>query len=189
MNNPEPIAARVNRRILMTRYGGPELMTVVEEPLPEPGPGEVRVRIQFAGVRFPDVLVREGTFPGGPKPPIHPGYDFIGTVDKLGPGVSAAAVGQRVGAITVYGSHADYLCVPAGWLVPVPVDLDPPEALVVVFNYVTAYQMLHRTARVRAHKRLLIHGAAGGTPCAAAGASSCSGTTRPPSPAARACAG
>jgi NADPH2:quinone reductase len=71
-------------------------------------------------------------------------------------------VGQRVGAITVYGSHADHLCVPVGWLVPVPLDADQAEALVVVFNYVTAYQMLHRTARVRANERLLVHGAAGG---------------------------
>src|SRR6266568_4541685 len=162
MNDCEPTAARVNRRNLMTRYGGPELMTVVEEPLPEPGPGQVRVRIQVAGVGFLDVLVREGTYPWGPRPPFTPGYDFIGTVAKLGPGVSGGVVGQRVGAITVYGSHADYLCVPVGWLVPVPVDVDPAEALVVVFNYVTAYQMLHRTARVRAKERLLVHGAAGG---------------------------
>src|SRR6266568_3767680 len=72
MNDSEPTAARVNRRILMTRYGGPELMTVVEEPLPEPGPGQVRVRIQVAGVGFPDVLVREGTYPRGPRPPFTP---------------------------------------------------------------------------------------------------------------------
>ena len=151
-----------NRRILVPRYGGPDAMTVIEEPLPEPGPGEVRVRIVVAGVGYPDVLIREGTYPGGPKPPFTPGYEFIGTVDKLGAGVEGVELGQRVGAITVYGSHADYLCVPALWLVPVPDGLDPAEAAIVVFNYMTAYQMLHRTARVRKGERLLVHGAAGG---------------------------
>ena len=153
---------RCNRRIIVPRYGGPDVMTVVEEPLPEPGPGEVRVRILVAGVGYPDVLIREGTYPGGPKPPFTPGYEFIGIVEKLGAAVEGLQVGKRVGAITVYGSHADYLCVPAWWLVPVPDRLDPAEAASVVFIYVTAYQMLHRTARVRHGERLLVHGAAGG---------------------------
>jgi NADPH2:quinone reductase len=137
-------------------------MKVVEEEIPEPGPGEVRVRIVVAGIGFPDVVIREGTYPGGPKPPFTPGYDFIGTVDKLGAGVTGVDLGQTVGAITVYGSYADYLCVPAGWLVPVPAGLDPAEAVSLVFNYVTAYQMLHRAARVKKGDRLLVHGAAGG---------------------------
>jgi NADPH2:quinone reductase len=137
-------------------------MTVAEEPIPEPGQREIRVRIIAAGVGYPDVLIREGTYPGGPKPPFTPGYEFIGTVHKLGAGASGFEFGQRVGAITVYGSHADYLCVPEWWLVPVPDRLDPAEAAVVVFNYVTAYQMLHRTARVREGERVLVHGAAGG---------------------------
>jgi NADPH2:quinone reductase len=153
---------RSNRRIVVPRYGGPDVMTVIEEPLPEPGPGEVRVRISVAGVGYPDVLIREGTYPGGPKPPLTPGYEFIGIVDKLGAEVEGFELGQRVGAISVYGSHADYLCVPAWWLVPVPDGLDPAEAAILVFNYVTAYQMLHRTARVREGERLLVHGAAGG---------------------------
>jgi NADPH2:quinone reductase len=155
-------ATQRNRRIIVPRYGAPGVMTVVEEPLPEPKFGEVRVRILVAGVGYPDVLIREGTYPGGPKPPFTPGYEFIGIVDKLGTGVETFKPGQRVGAITVYGSHADYLCVPAWWLVPVPDRLDPAEAAIVVFNYVTAYQMLHRTARVKRGERLLVHGAAGG---------------------------
>jgi NADPH:quinone reductase len=153
---------RYNRRIVVPRYGGPEVMKVVEEPIPEPGQGEVRVRIAVAGVGYPDVLIREGTYPGGPKPPFTPGYEFVGTVDKLGEGVTGFELGQRVGAIPVYGSHADYRCVPAWWLVPVPAGLDPAEAAVVIFNYVTAYQMLHRAARVKQGERLLVHGAAGG---------------------------
>lgn len=154
--------AVINRRVVVPRFGGPEVMTLIEEPIPEPRPGEVRVRIVAAGVGYPDILIREGTYPGGPKPPFTPGYEFIGTVDKLGHGVEGFALGQRVGAITVYGSHAEYLCVPGWWLVPVPSALDPAEAAVVVFNYVTAYQMLHRAAHVTEGERLLVHGAAGG---------------------------
>lgn len=154
--------SRCNRRVIVPRYGSPDVMTIVEEPLPEPGPGQVRVRIIVAGVGYPDVLIREGTYPGGPKPPFTPGYEFIGIVDKLGAAVEGFELGQTVGAITVYGSHADYLCVPAWWLVPVPDRLDPADADVVVFNYMTAYQMLHRTARVTQGERVLVHGAAGG---------------------------
>jgi NADPH:quinone reductase-like Zn-dependent oxidoreductase len=76
--------------IIVPRYGGPDVMTVVEEPRPEPGSGEVRVRTLVAGVGYPDVLIREGTYPGGPKPPFTPGYEFIGIVDKLGAGVEGS---------------------------------------------------------------------------------------------------
>jgi NADPH:quinone reductase len=137
-------------------------MTIVEEPIPEPGPREIRVRIIAGGVGYPDVLIRAGTYPGGPRPPFTPGYEFIGIVDKLGAGARGFEPGQRVGAITVHGSHADYLCVPDWWLVSVPERLDPAEAAIVVFNYVTAYQMLYRTGLAREGKRVLVHGAAGG---------------------------
>ena len=152
----DPGTTRRNRRIVVHRYGAPGVITVIEEPVPEPGPREVRVRILVAGVGYPDVLIREGTYPGGPKPPFTPGYEFVETVDKLGAGVEGFELGERVGAISVYGSHADYLCVPAWWLVPVPDGLDTAEAAIVVFNYVTAYQMMHRTARVREGERLLV---------------------------------
>jgi NADPH2:quinone reductase len=145
-----------NRRIVVPRYGGPEVMTIVEEPIPEPRPKEIRARIIAAGVGYPDVLIREGMYQAGPRPPFTPGYEFIGIVDKLGPGATAFKLGQRVGAITVYGSHADYLCVPEWWLVPVPERLDAAEAVV------TAYQMLHRAAGAREGERVLVHGAAGG---------------------------
>ena len=157
----EPMIGR-NRRIVVPRYGGPEVMTIVDEPIPEPRSREIRVRVIAAGLGFPDVLIREGTYPGGPRPPFTPGYELIGIVDKLGVGASGFQLGQRVGAITVYGSHADYLCVPDWWLVPVPQELDPAEAAIVVFNYVTAFQMLHRTAQCREGDRVLVHGAAGG---------------------------
>ncbi|WP_084263142.1 nitroreductase/quinone reductase family protein [Actinomadura formosensis] len=155
------------RRIVVARYGGPEAMRLVEEPLPMPCSGEVRVKRVAAGVSFADVLIREGGYPGGPRPPLTPGYDLLGTVDAVGEGVTGLSAGQRVAALTVFGAYADHVCVPAPHLVPVPADLDPAEAVALVLNYVTAHQMLHRVAKAREGERVLVHGAAGGVGTAA----------------------
>ncbi|HEY3365925.1 MAG TPA: medium chain dehydrogenase/reductase family protein [Symbiobacteriaceae bacterium] len=150
------------RRVVITRHGGPEVLQVVQEPVPEPAPGSVRVRVLVTGVSFADILMRHGLYPGTPPLPFAPGYDIVGVVDKLGPGVAGLQPGQRVAALTVYGGYAEVICLPADRLIPVPEGVDPAEAVSLVLNYVTAYQMLHRVARVKAGDRVLIHGAAGG---------------------------
>jgi NADPH2:quinone reductase len=155
-------ASRRNRRVLMTRHGGPDVLHLVEEELPEPRPGEIRVKILAAGVSFPDLLIREGTYPDTPPLPFALGYELVGIVDALGAGVTTLTPGQPVAAMTVVGSYADYRCLPAEELVPVPQGLDPAEAVSLVLNYLTAYQLLHRAARVRSGERLLVQGAAGG---------------------------
>jgi NADPH2:quinone reductase len=111
--------------------------------------------------------MREGTYPGGPKPPFTPGYDLVGEVEVLGEGVSGIAVGQRVGALTVYGAYTDWICLPVGGLVDVPADLDAAEAVSLALNYVTAYQLMYRAGRVRRGQLLLVQGAAGGVGSAA----------------------
>jgi NADPH:quinone reductase-like Zn-dependent oxidoreductase len=151
-----------NRRLVITKRGGPDVLKLVEEPLPEPKAGEARVKIAAAGVAFADVLMREGLYPKVPPLPFAPGYDIVGTVDALGPGTSALHVGDRVTALTMVGGYADYLCVPATSLVPVPADVDAAEAVALVLNFLTAQQMLHRLKRVRAGERALVHGAGGG---------------------------
>lgn len=151
-----------SKRIVVPRHGGPELMRVIEEDLPEPGEGQVRVRILAVGIGFPDLLIREGTYPGSPKAPFTPGYDLVGVVDKRGPGSSLFTEGQRVAALTVWGSYTQFLCLPERELVAVPEGLDPAEAVSLVLNYVTAFQLLHRAARVKPGERVLVHGAAGG---------------------------
>ncbi len=160
-------ASSTIRRVRVADYGGPERLTVVEEPEPEPALGEVRVRTVAAGVSYPDLLIREGTYPGGPKPPFTPGYDLVGVVDKLGPGAVGFSPGEMVAAITVFGSYADVVCVPQEHLVAVPADVDPADAVCLAFNYLTAYQMLTRVAHVRPGTRVLVHGAAGGVGSAA----------------------
>ena len=139
-------------RIVVARYGGPDVLQVLEEELPEPKYGEARVRVLAAGVALPDVMMREGVHPETPRLPFTPGWDLVGVLES----------GQMVAALPIHGAYAEYVCLPQRELVPVPHGLDPAEAVSLVLNYVTAYQMLHRSARVRRGQRALIHGAAGG---------------------------
>jgi NADPH2:quinone reductase len=151
------------KRVILTEFGGPEVLEVVEEPaLPEPGPGEVRVKVLATSAAFTDIMIRKGVYPDvKEKPPLSPGYDMVGVVDKLGEGVKHLAVGQMVADLTVIGAYAEYICWPASNLVPVPEGLDAAEAVSLVLSYVTAYQMLHRVAKVQPGQRILVHGAGG----------------------------
>lgn len=149
------------RRVVVDRFGGPEVLKVVDADRPRPGPGEVGVKVLAAGVSYTDALIRAGTYLGGPKPPFTPGYELVGVVEELGPGCSRLRVGDRVGALTVWGAYAERVCVPEEQAVAVPEDLDPAEVVSLIFPYMTAYQMLHRTARVRRGETVLVHGAAG----------------------------
>ena len=158
-------AGTTYRRIVVTQHGGPEVLQPLAEALPEPGPGEVRVKVQAAGISGYDLMDRRYSFPGGPSVPYTPGQDFVGVVDKLGEGVSAVAPGQQVAGFTFgdAGGYAEFICRPANELVPVPPDLDPAEAVCVVVNYLTAHMVFHGTAKLRSGERVLVHGAAGGT--------------------------
>ncbi|HMF91997.1 MAG TPA: medium chain dehydrogenase/reductase family protein [Candidatus Angelobacter sp.] len=149
-------------RIIVTHYGGPDALQVLEEECPEPKEGEVRVRVLAAGVSLPDIMAREGVHPETPRVPFTPGWDLVGVVDRLGEDVSGIEPGQIVAAMPISGAYAEFVCLPQRELVPVPSGLDPAEAVSLILNYITAYQMLHRSAEVRSGQRVLIHGAAGG---------------------------
>ena len=149
-------------RVVVTHYGGPEVVTTIEEDIPSPRSGEVRVKVLAAGVSLPDVLAREGVHPETPRVPYTPGWDLVGTVDQLGEGVTGFELRQTVAAMPIHGCYAQYVCVPQRKLVPVPAGLDAAEAVALVLNYVTAYQMLYRSAKARLGQRMLIHGASGG---------------------------
>jgi len=149
-------------RIVVTHYGGPDVLQVVQEEAREPTQGEVRVRVVASGVSLPDVLAREGVHPETPRPPYTPGWDLVGVVDRLGDGVTSVEPGATVAAMPISGAYAEFVCLPQHELIPVPSGLDPAEAVSLVLNYITAYQMLHRSAGVEAGQRVLIHGAAGG---------------------------
>ena len=122
----------------------------------------MRVRVQAAGVSLPDIMMREGIHPETPRLPFTPGWDLVGVVDRLGNGVSGVEPGQIVAALPIFGAYAEFVCLPQRELVPVPSGLDNTEAVSLILNYVTAYQMLHRSAKVTPGQRVLIHGATGG---------------------------
>ena len=149
-------------RIIVTHYGGPDALRVIEEDCPEPKPGEVRVRVLAAGVCLPDVMAREGIHPETPPVPFTPGWDLVGVVDELGEGVFGIEPGRIVTALPIHGAYAEFVCLSQGELVPVPNGLDAAEAVSLVLNYITAYQMMHRSVHIKPGQRALIHGASGG---------------------------
>jgi NADPH2:quinone reductase len=106
--------------------------------------------------------MREGVHPETPPLPFTPGWDLVGVVDRPGDGISGLESGQVVAALPITGAYAEFVCLPHRELIRVPSGLDAAEAVSLVLNYVTAYQMLHRSAKVRPGQRVLIHGAAGG---------------------------
>jgi NADPH2:quinone reductase len=147
--------------VVVDHFGGPEVLMVVEDEDLRPGPGEVGVKVLAAGVSFTDAQLRAGTYLGVPKPPFTPGYELVGVVEELGSGCSRLRVGQRVAALTVWGAYAERVCVREVDAVEVPAELDPAEVVSLVLPYMTAYQLLHRTARATCGESVLVHGAAG----------------------------
>ena len=152
------------KHIVIPRFGGSENLSLFEDDLPEPRANEVRVRVLAAGVSAADISVREGVHPESMsrRPPFTLGWDVVGVVDKLGDEVTGWQTGQMVAALPIVGGYAEYIILPSAELVPVPSGLDPAEAVSLVLNYTTAYQMLHRCAEIKSGETILIHGAAGG---------------------------
>jgi NADPH:quinone reductase len=119
------------QHICITRVGGPEVLELAEQPtIPEPGAGEVRIKILAAGTGFTDSFIRRGRYPDFKGPlPFTPGYELVGVVDKTGPGVVAAREGELVADLCVVGGYAQYAIRPARLLVPVPDGVDTAEAV------------------------------------------------------------
>ncbi|HSA74111.1 MAG TPA: medium chain dehydrogenase/reductase family protein [Nitrososphaeraceae archaeon] len=156
-----------SKRVIISKFGGAENLRLIEEVIPEPRADEVRIKILTAGVSLADILMREGVHPESllRRTPFSLGWDIVGAVDKLGDKVSSTnrwTIGHTVAALPIVGGYAQYICLPSSQLVSVPSDLDPAEAVSMVLNYTTAYQMLHRCARIKFGERILVHGAAGG---------------------------
>jgi synaptic vesicle membrane protein VAT-1 len=148
--------------IVLTGEGGPEMLRVADGDAPMPGRGEVRVRVEASGVSFAEVQMLRRRYPLQPKFPFVPGYDLVGTVTEVGAGVSGVRVGERVAALTRTGAWRTHVVVRATTVVPVPAALDSGTAAAVVMNGVTAWQMVHQAAKVRAGQTVLVHGASGG---------------------------
>ena len=118
------------RSVSVTERGGPEVLQVIENDLRPPSAGEVRIKILATPVCGPDIQARYGQTPIAPKIPFVPGYAIVGIVDAIGAGVTTAAVGDRVAALTVFGGYAEYIYLDEENLIPVPGAPDPDEGLV-----------------------------------------------------------
>src|SRR5271155_3334583 len=151
------------QHLRISRFGGPEVLQVVEEPsIPEPGPGEVRIKVLAAGTGFTDTMIRRGRYPDFRGPlPFTPGYEIVGVVEKVGAGVVAPLVGEMVADLCVVGGYAQYAIRPSRFLVSVPDGIDPAEAVCIPLAYLTAYQMLTRCRNLPSGATILIIGASG----------------------------
>jgi synaptic vesicle membrane protein VAT-1 len=150
------------RAIWITRPGGPDALEVRETDDPEPSPGQVRIRVQAAGLNFAEVMAAQGLYPDAPKRPCVVGYEVAGVVDALGEDTEGFTTGSRVVALTRFGGHSDVVCVPAGQVLPMPDEMSFAEAAAIPVTYLTAYHMLFRIAGLRPGERVLVHMAAGG---------------------------
>src|SRR5262245_51423553 len=152
-----------NRVVQLRRFGGPEELEVVDAPRPTAGRGEVRVRVLASSLEYTDVVIRRHLYPQtmGRKTPLVLGYDVVGEIDQLGAGVKGFRIGDRVADLTVLGSNAAYCLLRADHLTRVPQGVDAAEAAALILSWTTAYQLLHRSARVEPGQRVLVQGAAG----------------------------
>src|ERR1700681_1518625 len=151
------------QHLRISRFGGPEVLQMAEEPtIPEPGPGEVRIKVFAAGTGFTDTMIRRGRYPDFKGPlPFTPGYEIVGVVEKIGSGVTAQLEGQMVADLCVVGGYAQYAIRPTGFLVPVPDGVDPAEAVCIPLAYLTAFQMLTRYRNLPRGAMILVIGAFG----------------------------
>jgi NADPH:quinone reductase-like Zn-dependent oxidoreductase len=155
------------RQIWITKAGPPEVLQVREAPDPDAGAGQVRVRVEAAGINFADLMARVGLYPDAPPLPCVVGYEVAGKVDQVGPGVTGFAVGERVFGMPRFGGYTDTLVVRAEQVFKMPEGMSFEEAAGFPVVYLTAYNMMMFTGNLRQGSSVLIHSAAGGVGLAA----------------------
>ena len=148
------------KAIQIQSTGGPEVLEVVELPIPEPGPGQVLIRVEATGVNFIEIYFRKGVYKTAF--PLIPGSEAAGTVEELGPGVTGFKAGDAVASTAVIGSYAEYALVPAAQLVKVPDGLNLEQAAAVLLQGMTAHYLTRSTYPLKAGETALVHAGAGG---------------------------
>jgi NADPH:quinone reductase-like Zn-dependent oxidoreductase len=150
------------KSVVVTKRGGLDALQIIEKDLRPPSMTEARIRILATPVCQDDIAVRVGNRPFLAKTPFVPGYSILGIVDAVGEDVTKVAVGDRVAALTQFGGYAEFIYLDESELIHVPPALDPAETVVLILNYLVAFQILHRVAHVKPGNRALIVGASGG---------------------------
>src|ERR1700726_4009872 len=151
------------QHVRISRFGGPEVLELAEEStIPNPGPGEVRIKVLAAGTGFTDSFIRRGRYPDFKGPlPFTPGYELVGVVDKAGSGVVSPREEQIIADLCVVGGYSQYAIRPARFLVAVPDGIDAAEAVCIPLAYLTAFQMLTRYRNLPLGATVLVIGASG----------------------------
>lgn len=148
------------RAIQIQQTGGPEVLKLVDLPVPKPGPGQILVRIRAAGINFIDTYLREGRYPA--TLPFTPGQEAAGTVEVVGEGVEGFATGDRVAWNGTRGTYAEYALAPASDTLHLPEHISFEEAAAVLLQGLTAHYLAHSTYAVRSGDTVLVHAGAGG---------------------------
>lgn len=148
------------KAIQIQATGGPEVLQLAELEIPEPGPGQVLIRVEAVGVNFIEIYFRKGVYKA--TLPLTPGSEAAGTVEKLGPGVTGFDEGDLVASASVMGSYAEYALVPADKLIKVPSRLSPEQAAAAMLQGMTAHYLAYSTYELKAGDTALIHAGAGG---------------------------
>src|SRR5262249_826441 len=148
------------KAVRVHKYGGPEVLTIDDIPVPEPKAGEARVKIEAIGVNFIDIYQRTGLYPI--QTPFTLGSEGAGVVDAVGPGVTEVRKGDRVAYSMVIGAYAEFAVVPAWRLASVPVNVDAKSAACLMLQGMTAHYLTHRTYALKKGETALVHAAAGG---------------------------
>ncbi|MBM4160067.1 MAG: zinc-binding dehydrogenase [Ignavibacteria bacterium] len=152
---------------VVTRFGPPSELKILEVPDPRPGDGEVLVRTRAIGLNFADLFARMGYYPSVPRPPFIPGIELTGVVERVGPGVKNLKKGDRVFAVTKFNAYAEFVCAPATHTMLVPKRMSFEEAAAFTVTYLSAYHGLVTLAGLQRGEKLLVHAAAGGVGTAA----------------------
>jgi NADPH:quinone reductase-like Zn-dependent oxidoreductase len=153
------------KKVVITAFGDESRLEIVESDLPDPAADEVQLSVEYSIVSGSDVSMRRGTYPFQKKPPLSPGYSVIGKVRLNGNGCSRFKIGDRLACLTKYDGQAELINLPEKYLVPVPEEVDPMAAVALVLDWVTAYELLHHAAHIKAGDRIFVHalsGAVGG---------------------------
>jgi len=147
----------------LTRHGSANnAFALQNRPDPVPEPGQVRIAVEASGINFADILARRGAYPEAPKPPCVLGFEVVGRIDALGPGVSGPEVGQRVLALTRFGGYASSVVTSATAVLPLPESMDRGAAAALGTQAVTAYLAAEHLVRIEPGDHVLVHSAAGG---------------------------
>ena len=155
------------KAIEVTEYGDSDRLAVIDTDRPEPGPGEVRIAVEAAGINFADIMQRRGLYPGGPEPPYAPGMEAAGRIDAVGDGVEDVSEGDRVVAMVETGGYAESVVANAEMLFPVPESMSLEEAAGFPIQFLTAHSCLFEWGGLEAGESVLIQAAAGGVGTAA----------------------